>query len=122
MEGDPIVLSHSDLYVVTGRERDILRIEADPAPAGLDRLVGCRAGNNLRSAIVRELPEERAGGTPLYLLLDDLAGSTLISGFVFVRWLDHLPEIARALHKGAAQPPDGRHLLGVPVRLERLTE
>ena len=101
MEGDPVVLGHSDLRVVTGRERDIRSIEADPAPAGLDRLVGCRAGNNLRSAIVRELPEERAGGTPLYLLLDDLAGSTLISGFVFVRWLDHLPEMRERFTKAA---------------------
>ena len=42
-----------------------------------------------------------ASGTPLYLLLDDLAGSTLISGFAFVRWLDHLPEIQRATHNAA---------------------
>jgi Protein of unknown function (DUF2889) len=100
--GDPVVVSHSDLYAVTGRERDILRIEADPAPAGLERLVGSRAGGNLRKAIAAELPEEVANGTPLHLLLDDLAGSTLISGFVFVRWLDHLPEMRERFTK--AQP------------------
>ena len=34
-----------------------------------------------------------AEGTPLYLLLDDLAGSTLISGFAYLRWADHIPMI-----------------------------
>ncbi|HXP33796.1 MAG TPA: DUF2889 domain-containing protein, partial [Acidimicrobiales bacterium] len=48
---------------------------------------------NLRSAIAQELPDEVAHGTPLYLLLDDLAGSTLISGFAFLRWADHVPMI-----------------------------
>jgi hypothetical protein len=91
--GEPVVVSHSDLYVVTGRERDIRRIEADPEPADLKRLVGSRAGANLRSSIAQELPDEVAHGTPLYLLLDDLAGSTLISGFAFLRWADHVPMI-----------------------------
>ncbi len=96
-DGGPSLVREADLYAVTGPERDILRIEADPAPAALERLVGCRAGGNLRKAIATELPEEAAGGTPLHLLLDDLAGSTLISGFVFVRWLDHLPEMRERL-------------------------
>ncbi len=91
--GDPVVVNHSDLHAVTGRERDIRRIEADPEPADLKRLVGSRAGANLRSAIAQELPDEVAHGTPLYLLLDDLAGSTLISGFAFLRWADHVPMI-----------------------------
>ena len=96
-EGEPSVVREADLYAVTGPERDIRRIEADPAPAALERLVGCRAGGNLRKAIATELPEEAENGTPLHLLLDDLAGSTLISGFVFVRWLDHLPEMRERL-------------------------
>jgi hypothetical protein len=93
IDAEPSVVNEADLYAVTGRERDIKRIEADPAPDALERLVGSRAGGNLRKAIATELPEESANGTPLHLLLDDLAGSTLISGFVFVRWLDHLPEM-----------------------------
>ena len=99
VDGEPSVVSEVDLYAVTGPERDIQRIEADPAPAGLERLVGSRAGGNLRKAIAAELPDEASQGTPLHLLLDDLAGSTLISGFVFVRWLDHLPEMRERLTK-----------------------
>ena len=91
--GEPVAVRSSDLFAVTGPQRDIRRIQADPTPAGLDRLVGCRAGANLRSAIAGELPDEIAQGTPLYLLLDDLAGSTLISGFAYLRWADHVPVI-----------------------------
>jgi hypothetical protein len=103
VDGEPSVVSAADLDAVTGRERDILRIQADPTPAGLERLVGSRAGGNLRRAIAAELPEEAANGTPLHLLLDDLAGSTLISGFVFGRWLDHLPEMRERFTKA---PPN----------------
>ena len=97
LDGEAIAVSTSDLRVVTGRERDIKSIEADPSPAGLERLVGCRAGKNLRSAIARELPDEAEHGTPLYLLLDDMAGSTLISGFAFLRWSERVPQIKARL-------------------------
>jgi hypothetical protein len=98
-EGEPIVLGQSDLYAVTGRERDIRSIASDPDRPGLQGLVGSRAGGGLRSSIAQELPDEVRAGTPLYLLLDDLAGSTLISGFAFLRWVDHVPEIKQRLDK-----------------------
>jgi hypothetical protein len=99
VEGEPVVVNQADLYAVTGPERDIKRIDGNPTPEGLQRLVGSRAGGNLRKAIAAELPDEAAKGSPLHLLLDDLAGSTLISGFVFVRWLDHLPEMRERFTK-----------------------
>lgn len=99
-DGEPVVVGHSELRVVTGRGRDIRSIEADPAPPGLQGLVGCRAGGSYRAALARELPGEIAGGTPLSLLLDDVAGATLISGFVFVRWADHIPQIKTRLESG----------------------
>ncbi len=73
--------------------RDIQRIESDPEPPGLQQLVGCAAGGNLRKAIVQALPEEVEAGTPLYLLLDDLAGASLISGFAFFKWSEQVPQI-----------------------------
>lgn len=92
--GDPPeVLGEVELDVVTGRARDIQAIEARPAHPALSRLVGSRAGANFRSAIATELPGEADAGTPLYLLLDDLAGATLISGFAFFRWSEQVPAI-----------------------------
>ncbi len=97
--GAAVVVNHADLDAVTGRGRDIQRLVADPPGQGLERLVGRHAGGGLRSAIAEELPGEVAGGTPLHLLLDDLAGATLISGFVFVRWMDQIPEMRERLTK-----------------------
>src|SRR5580700_2172010 len=57
-DGDAEVLEHADLLARTGRMRDIQRIEADPEPPGLQELVGCAAGGNLRKAIAQTLPEE----------------------------------------------------------------
>jgi hypothetical protein len=92
-DGEPAVLDRADLLARTGRMRDIQRIESDPEPAGLQRLVGCAAGGNLRKAIAEALPDEVEAGTPLYLLLDDLAGASLISGFAFFKWSAQVPQI-----------------------------
>lgn len=67
-------------------ERRLLSLSATPAPAGLQALVGERAGGHLRKAIDRVLPEERRNGTPLHLILDDIAGTSLISPWAWSRW------------------------------------
>lgn len=100
-EGEAQVIAAADLIAVTGPERDIQRIESDPAVPGLDRLVGRRAGGNLRAAIASELPDEMEKGTPLHLLLDDLAGSTLISGFTLILWGEVFPEVLERMKIGA---------------------
>ena len=96
-EGEARVVAEARLTALTGRQRDITEIEADPAPEGLQRLVGCRAGGNLRKAIASEMPHEVDAGTPLHLLLDDLAGATLIAGFAWFRWAEHVPEFRERL-------------------------
>jgi hypothetical protein len=107
MHGAPHLLAAADLTAVTGRERDILSIDADPPVAGLQRLVGVRAGSGLRGAIARELPEEVEGGTPLYLLLDDLGGATLIAGYTYFRWADVFPEMRRRIESGPQRVMQG---------------
>jgi hypothetical protein len=92
-QAGPVVVAAATLHAVTGRERDIQTIEADPEPPGLHELVGRRAGGGLRGVIAEHLSEEIERGTPLYLLLDDLAGATLIAGFTFFKWQDQYPEI-----------------------------
>ncbi len=98
-DGPPTVVETVDLLAVTNRSRTIERISSDPALPGLDRLVGGTAGGNLRKAIAHELPDQVEAGTPLHLLLDDLAGATLISGFAYFRRADQFPEFAEAVAK-----------------------
>jgi hypothetical protein len=107
-QGAPVVLDAADLQAVTDRGRTIERIASQPAVAGLERLVGCSAGGNLRAAIARELPDQVETGTPMHLLLDDLAGSTLISGFTYFRRSDQFPGFEEMVRKA---PP--RMMVGV---------
>jgi hypothetical protein len=67
-------------------ERTITAIAADPAPARLGELVGERGGNHLRSVLRDIMPELLAEGAPLYLLLDDISGTSLISGWGWSLW------------------------------------
>jgi len=105
--GDASVLAAAELAALTGRERDILSIEADPHPDGVDRLLGRRAGSGLRKAIAAELPEEVEAGTPLHLLLDDLAGATLIAPYIYFRWSEAYPEVRQRLENGPRHVMEG---------------
>ncbi len=67
-------------------ERHLLSLTAGNPPDGLQKLVGERAGGHLRGAIDRVLPQERREGTPLHLILDDIAGSSLIAPWAWSRW------------------------------------
>jgi hypothetical protein len=104
--GDPQELNLAEMSVVTAnRTREILQITTlpDPEPAGVQNLVGKRAGGGLRAAISEELPEEVEAGTPLHLLLDDMGGTTLIAGFTFIRWKEHVP-ILKERMDGSPRP------------------
>ncbi len=91
-EGAPTVVASAQLHAVTGAERDIETVVAEPPVTGLQNLIGCKGGGSLRTAIGHELPDEVEHGTPVHLLLDDLAGSTLIAGFAYFPWAAHMPE------------------------------
>ena len=67
-------------------DRTILTIAATPAPARLQELVGERGGGHLRQVLRARLPDLLTAGDPLYLLLDDISGTSLISGWGWSLW------------------------------------
>lgn len=74
-----------DILRATARpDRVVIEISSEPPRENLDVFVGMKGG--LRAKIVEAFPEEVDQGTPLYLLLDDLSGATLVSGFAFTHW------------------------------------
>src|SRR5438128_1761357 len=85
--GDAVVVDEAALHAVVDHERRVSAIEAFPSRDGIDGLVGTQGGTYLRTAIDEVLPGERAAATPLHLLLDDIAGTSLISGFVWTRYM-----------------------------------
>ena len=107
-DGSTTSLAQSQMRCVTGfADREISSIESEPSHPGLERLLGGRGGGNLRRTIAAELPEVVEAGGPLHLLLDDLAGATLIAGFAVMRWRDVLPGLAEALGGRQRRPMVG---------------
>ncbi|MGI5328585.1 DUF2889 domain-containing protein [Actinomadura nitritigenes] len=92
--GPPAELAEDRVDVTLHPRRVIADIRSTPPRPELAALVGGRAGGGLRSLLASAVPAERASGTPLYLLLDDLAGASLIADLAKTRWL---PDGADAL-------------------------
>jgi hypothetical protein len=76
------------MVVGIGDGRVITSIATEPLHAGLAELVGARGGGGYRRALETALPGEREAGAPLYYLLHDVAGCSLIAGFARSRYLD----------------------------------
>ena len=65
-------------------ERQILEAQSDRVD--LSPLQGARGGGHLRAVLDEKIHEERVNGSPLYLLLDDISGVSLVSGWAWSRW------------------------------------
>lgn len=98
----PVVVAEAIASIGIGANRVIEDVRADPDSAGLQQLVGCRGGGYLRSALAEFLPHELDGGTPLYLLLDDISGGSLVAGVAWSQWNDQWRNAAA----GRAPRPD----------------
>lgn len=83
-----VVLMEDSIQAVIAPDRTTTELSCSPDRVDLQGLVGVKGGGGARTRVVQQLPEEVAAGTPLYLLLDDLSGATLVSGFAFMHWRD----------------------------------
>ena len=81
----PAVIAEDVLNVTVRPNRVISAISTVPALEGIDVLIDMKGG--LRTKIVESFPDQVQRGTPLYLLLDDISGATLVSGFAFTHWM-----------------------------------
>jgi hypothetical protein len=84
--GAPIVLATDAIEGHFADRRAIGDVASIPPRAEVAGLAGERAGSNLRAAIDRVLHVEKLNGAPLYLLLDDLAGASLVCMWGWARW------------------------------------
>jgi hypothetical protein len=90
VSGSPAVLSEASVVVGVGDGRQLTSITVSPDRPAAGELVGARGGGGYRKALDSALPGELEAGTPLYYLLDDVAGCTLIAGFAWSRHGDWL--------------------------------
>lgn len=83
---EPCVLATAQFRILASPIREILSIEASVDHPRLQEMVGVRAGGASRTALNDKLGDLR--GTPLYQLLDDYAGASLVAGWIWSRWTD----------------------------------
>jgi len=79
--GKPEIISADELFAEISRDRTIRSIHSQPHRENLEQLIGVRGGGYLRTALNETLPVEQAKGSPLYLLVDDLSGASLVCGW-----------------------------------------
>ena len=91
-----VALREDELSAGVAIDRTIEAIAATPTRAELERMCGATGGSRLRSVVDETVPAERDAGSPLYLLLDDLAGATLIAPFAWSQSSDDWQERMRA--------------------------
>jgi len=111
-DGAPLVLADDVVVATASTDRTIETIRSEPERAQVPTLAGARGGSRLRAALAGAVPDERRRGTPLYLLLDDLAGATLVGGFAFTQWPDEWPEQWQRRRENAFK---GRRMEGVCI-------
>jgi hypothetical protein len=90
IEGEPAVVAEGSMAVTVGAGRVIANITVTPESFSAGDLLGAQGGSRLRDVVDTAAAVERDAGTPLYLLLDDIPGATLIAGFAWSRWRDAL--------------------------------
>jgi hypothetical protein len=95
--GAPRVCAEDSFVAWLKPDRTITAIEATPPRPSLARLVGARGGGGLRQALEDAVPDERRNATPLYLILDDIAGTSLVCGWAWSGWNPNWRGDARAM-------------------------
>jgi hypothetical protein len=79
-------IDHAELRAVLEDDKTIRSISATPEPSRLQEIVGHRAGGHLRMFVREIMPELVDNAVPLYLVLDDLSGSALVSNIAWSMW------------------------------------
>ncbi len=80
------MLAQAQMEAKLDAQKVIHAIWSDPSPARIGELAGQRAGSHLRRALQELTPELLESGHPLYLPLDDLSGSALVSSVGWATW------------------------------------
>lgn len=90
------VLAEGGFRLHMTEDKTITEIAADPSRASVATLVGERGGGHLRMVLRERCPELIAQGDPLYLALDDISGTSLVSAFAWSQWYPDWAETLRA--------------------------
>lgn len=92
-DGNFSVLAQAAYEMTVSPTREILAIKVDGGDAEAQKLVGVRGGGQSRAALAEIFADERENGSPLFQILDDFAGASLVAGWAWSRWVDDFAEL-----------------------------
>jgi hypothetical protein len=102
--GAPVEVANAGFVITASPQREIISIATDPRHPRDQELVGLRGGGASREALSRVMGDGR--GAPLFQLIDDFAGASLVAGWIWLHWD---PEwIARVRNPAVSSPADYR--------------
>jgi hypothetical protein len=84
-DGEAVTIGAAKVFAtVAGASRELETFRSSPESAALQDLVGTVVGPGFRAKVDTNVPEERESQSLLYLLLDDLPGAGLVSGYALL--------------------------------------
>jgi hypothetical protein len=101
----PRIVAEDRLEILASARREILAITTTPSRAAVAGLIGESGGGHLRGRLAEVLPHEKETGSPLYLLIDDFSGASLVAGWAWSRWSDQW--LARGPRQGSTAGRNG---------------
>ncbi len=110
------ILDQANIEANAHISRELINARTVPEDTRLSDLSGVRAGGQLRSTLRTLFPEPVERDTAQYLLLDDLAGATLVSSWGWFAWEGYHPELIAKVHAEGIGGKNG-NMLGVCIGL-----
>lgn len=80
------VLAHNAYVATVSPDRTLRSLECEPSRAAAQGLAGTRIGGQFRKGLLEVMQQEHEAASPLYLVLDDLPGASLVSAWAWSRW------------------------------------
>ena len=114
--GEIHILDYARIEAVAKMTRELVRVDADSRDSRFAELAGVRAGGQLRGILRTLFPDPAERDTAQYLLLDDLAGATLVSSWGWFAWEGYHPELIAKVHAEGIGGNNG-NMLGVCIGL-----
>ncbi len=96
--GEFRILDQAEIEANAHITRELVNARTITEDARLEELSGVRAGGQLRSVLRSLFPDAAERDTGQYLLLDDLAGATLVSSWGWFAWEGFSRELADRIH------------------------
>lgn len=107
------LIDEAEFRATLAQDKTITSIATTPPMPKIDTLVGVRGGNHLRLFIKETMPDLIEQGAPIYLALDDISGTALVSAFA---WSQFHEDWAKRIRE-SMKPEDFERLMADRVNV-----